>query len=815
MATVDKLENVCRLCLEKKNEMMPIFGNESMQRKVPHKLRGCLPVLVYQTDPLPKQICQFCAARLDDAYEFREHCLDVFKKMFNMLLKSQQTESVRIFLDAMTNSQDPCQAQLCKKSRAPPPLVPLPNSLPLDNSLAPINQINQDQLQNTCIESLPELPCEVEIKEMTTDTNLNDQITACESPVRRPKWLESYNTSLRTVTNTVPTFDTGDEQAFSKAEYQARKEEKRTSILEQALTGNITLNNLAKNSLTVDHRQRLQTKAKLTSEWWCVPCNTYFKSRDSLVKHMQVFCPRDFTCKRCYVSFESVELLAKHEADYHLVVRLGSVENLNDCDQCDRQFLSWNMLKQHRLCHHLAELTEFLDRNTRCSLCNRCFPTVRAYQNHMQLHRMNDSSLLPQRPFSAEPTFPMVRVERMGEVKRIDPFYENSKSLKCPTCGKVCTAQSALSNHMRTHKPKKYKCNFCGRLFGLLIRLAAHKMSHDKQAEVSPVMSAVEQEEALNAEREAREAAREARTRVNKRSYSEMMEKHDASPEDEPAEFKKIAKCGICSQWFGDHTTMLAHLQTHSDNYNCKNFTCHVCKKSFKEQWQLVRHEASHKRADKAAYTCNSCKKSFVDKSLYKAHQKTHMVDKTYHCAKCNKIFFKEVSLLAHQCTGGALSDKRPAAEPAQRTSTHDSNKRHKRDPASLPSRNSHMRMYNNDTYGNMTQQREIKVEADDESMPKLSPEILEYSVPIIEPRIEINEQSAPPPFKRTLIKTTNGYRCGVCKSPFVSRELAVAHLRSAHPIMPYQCPYCKKRFTTQYMFTHHIKTEHPEEPEK
>lgn len=58
-------------------------------------------------------------------------------------------------------------------------------------------------------------------------------------------------------------------------------------------------------------------------------------------------------------------------------------------------------------------------------------------------------------------------------------------------------------------------------------------------------------------------------------------------------------------------------------------------------------------------------------------------------------------------------------------------------------------------------------------------------------------------------------YRCGVCQSPFVSRELAIAHLRSAHPVMPYQCPYCKKRFTTQYTFTHHIRTEHPDEPEK
>lgn len=88
------------------------------------------------------------------------------------------------------------------------------------------------------------------------------------------------------------------------------------------------------------------------------------------MRHMQMLCPREFTCKQCSVSFESVELLARHEADSHLEVRLGSTESLNDCDQCDRQFLSWNMLKQHRLRDHLAELTEFL-RDTRCSLCNR------------------------------------------------------------------------------------------------------------------------------------------------------------------------------------------------------------------------------------------------------------------------------------------------------------------------------------------------------------------------------------------------------------------------------------------------------------
>lgn len=85
----------------------------------------------------------------------------------------------------------------------------------------------------------------------------------------------------------------------------------------------------------------------------------------------------------------------------------------------------------------------------------------------------------------------------------------------------VCTQQSALSNHMRTHEPKKFKCDICGRSFGLFIRLVAHRMSEHNKQPMSPVMSAVEQEEALNAEREAREA-REARTRTIKRSYSEV-----------------------------------------------------------------------------------------------------------------------------------------------------------------------------------------------------------------------------------------------------------------------------------------------------
>lgn len=176
MAVSNKWENACRLCSEEKNEMLSIFGNEGVQRKVAQKLRACLPVLVYKTDPLPKQICQFCAARLDDVYEFREYCLSVYKSMYLKLLAYKDIESVQIYLEAMKNSPDPCQSQLWReKARAPPPLVPLPVSLPIESPSISID-INQDH-QNSCMESLPELPCEVEIKEMTTESILETDVS--------------------------------------------------------------------------------------------------------------------------------------------------------------------------------------------------------------------------------------------------------------------------------------------------------------------------------------------------------------------------------------------------------------------------------------------------------------------------------------------------------------------------------------------------------------------------------------------------------------------------------------------------------------
>lgn len=157
--------------------------------------------------------------------------------------------------------------QFCKeKSRAPPPLVPLSAALPFDNSAMPIIQANQDHLQGTCMETLSELPCEVEIKETIIDPMLSAETAIYEPLNKKLKLSEMFDIDIQTKAE--PAFEPDMEGTRApKLEYQVKKEEKRTSILEQVLTGSLTINN----------HQSIQPRTKLSSQWWCTPCNHYYK----------------------------------------------------------------------------------------------------------------------------------------------------------------------------------------------------------------------------------------------------------------------------------------------------------------------------------------------------------------------------------------------------------------------------------------------------------------------------------------------------------------------------------------------------------
>lgn len=69
-----------------------------------------------------------------------------------------------------------------------------------------------------------------------------------------------------------------------------------------------------------------------------------------------------------------------------------------------------------------------------CTRVFRFFPTIESYLSHVQLHQT--SCRVPQKLPPSELTVTKI-AERSREIKRDEQYYENVKSLMCPTCGKV------------------------------------------------------------------------------------------------------------------------------------------------------------------------------------------------------------------------------------------------------------------------------------------------------------------------------------------------------------------------------------------
>ncbi|XP_055601094.1 uncharacterized protein LOC129749964 [Uranotaenia lowii] len=66
---------ICRICLSDDELQVAIYGTYGRKRKIPIKIRVCLPISVDPNDHLPKTICYSCVARLDQYYDYFCHSL--------------------------------------------------------------------------------------------------------------------------------------------------------------------------------------------------------------------------------------------------------------------------------------------------------------------------------------------------------------------------------------------------------------------------------------------------------------------------------------------------------------------------------------------------------------------------------------------------------------------------------------------------------------------------------------------------------------------------------------------------------------------
>ncbi|XP_018902992.1 uncharacterized protein [Bemisia tabaci] len=67
-----KLFQICRLCLSEEDVKWSLFDDDGLKRNFPCKILSCLCIPVSQFDPLPTYICEKCARKLDEFYDFKQ-----------------------------------------------------------------------------------------------------------------------------------------------------------------------------------------------------------------------------------------------------------------------------------------------------------------------------------------------------------------------------------------------------------------------------------------------------------------------------------------------------------------------------------------------------------------------------------------------------------------------------------------------------------------------------------------------------------------------------------------------------------------------
>lgn len=234
---------------------------------------------------------------------------------------------------------------------------------------------------------------------------------------------------------------------------------------------------------------------------------------------------------------------------------------------------------------------------------------------------------------------------RLCKRKKVD----NSKYC-CFECDFKCDVKGELAAHLKTHKSKILKCEYCGDVF---IKESARKRH----------LTYVHQD-IIN------DSTLKEFCKYCNRGYKtkQLLEDHVRIHTGEtPFECNKCSKkfrrrggllqhlryhlqirpfeCNVCHRRFKSKSHKNSHMKQH---FGVKDYKCEDCGKDFVRKDQLKKHILCvHNQ--KFMYTCSICNKSFKGHVL--SHLRIHMNEKQFKCKECGKCFIQSSQLNVHMRT--------------------------------------------------------------------------------------------------------------------------------------------------------------------
>ncbi|KAG6457384.1 hypothetical protein O3G_MSEX010265 [Manduca sexta] len=104
---IEGVHNLCRLCLEKSEEMLPIFaeGSDGICATLSLRIMICVGLEVTNEDCLPNLICSNCHKELNRYYTFRKKCEVSYQKLKFHLQATREKESLQKAIEEREQEQ--------------------------------------------------------------------------------------------------------------------------------------------------------------------------------------------------------------------------------------------------------------------------------------------------------------------------------------------------------------------------------------------------------------------------------------------------------------------------------------------------------------------------------------------------------------------------------------------------------------------------------------------------------------------------------------------------------------------------------------
>ncbi|XP_053977193.1 zinc finger protein 189-like [Hylaeus anthracinus] len=414
------VNELCRLCLAKEEEMVPIFVDETVPLSL--RIMACINLEVYEEDGLPNMICHPCKYQLEKSYQFKKKCEAADAKLRKHMKLIQQLTGQ----DGEGENQDNNREELKDSSNTG-------KSKQVKQLLADLVSIKDDSRQTDGD------PIEVTEAELVGGyiLGMNSENVEMEETLS----VDPANITL------VPA-----EERTAKARCTIRtsriKQEQDTDdeadevhrAIANADLKNVYMMELKSNSTGQGESLKLQPMADTIVEaneelkvFQCDKCPKAFTRRIMLKSHQSVHSTqRGFTCQACEKWFPTRSALVRHE-------RTHTGEKPFGCNICHRAFAQKEILLRHLMTHSGQKPFQ-------CQHCEKSFTQREALKVHMRRHQ------------------------------KLDP--NDIQLHHCQLCPKAFCHASGLSRHLVTHTGRTYKCVECEKSFTDKSSLLRHSRIH-------------------------------------------------------------------------------------------------------------------------------------------------------------------------------------------------------------------------------------------------------------------------------------------------------------------------------------------------